>query len=195
MARSETDAPDLLNVYGKSKLAGDRATQSSQCDHLIFRSSWVYGARGGNLLLTMLRLAQERGELSIADDQVGAPTSNECIAQAPACVLAQILAPSEDGILQRSGVYNLTSGGEASWYELVGSIFAKANARFNLAGPRLTPTDTAAFSRPARRPANSRLCGRRLEEVFGVKLPHWDTALDLVLDTMAETARPIKTEV
>ena len=117
----ETDAPNPLNVYGKTKLAGDEAIQAVGGDYLILRTSWVYGARGSNFLLTMLRLAQERTELQIVDDQIGAPTSSECIAQATANILAQLLAPAGGGLDGRSGIYNLTTTGETSWFG-----FAKA---------------------------------------------------------------------
>jgi len=190
----ETDTPEPLNVYGKTKLAGDEAIQASGCDHLIFRTSWVYGARGSNFLLTMLRLARERSELSIVDDQVGAPTTSECIAQATACVLAQVLSPSGKGMAGRSGVYNLTNGGEASWFGFAQSLLAKASVTLGTPLPHLKPIITSDFPRPAPRPGNSRLSGQKLEEVFGVKLPHWETALSLVLETMAECASPLATK-
>jgi dTDP-4-dehydrorhamnose reductase len=187
----ETDAPAPLNVYGRTKLAGDEAIQASGCDYLIFRTSWVYGARGSNFLLTMLRLAQERGELSIVDDQVGAPTTSECIAQATADVLAQVLSPGEKGISGRSGVYNLTNGGEASWYGFAQSLLTESNAKLGTPLPVLRPISTSDFPRPAPRPGNSRLSGQKLEEVFGVKLPHWEMALSLVLETLGELGSPV----
>jgi dTDP-4-dehydrorhamnose reductase len=186
----ETDAPNPLNAYGRTKLAGDQAIQSSGCDYLIFRTSWVYGARGGNFLLTMLRLAKERAELRIIDDQIGAPTSSECIAQATSEVLSQILAPGGSGgsgglgIQGRSGIYNLTSSGETSWFGFAKEILTEAATRFGSPLPNLVPITTADYPTPAQRPANSRLCCQRLESVFGVSLPPWEQALDLVLDTL-----------
>jgi dTDP-4-dehydrorhamnose reductase len=187
----ETDTPAPLNVYGKTKLAGDEAIQASGCDHLIFRTSWVYGARGSNFLLTMLRLAQERSELSVVDDQIGAPTTSECIAQATADVLAQMISPAGKGIAGRSGVYNLTNCGEASWYGFAQSLLTRANLTLGTPLPHLKPIATSDFPRPAPRPGNSRLSGLKLEEEFGLKLPHWEMALSLVLETMAECASPI----
>jgi dTDP-4-dehydrorhamnose reductase len=182
----ETDTPNPLNVYGQTKLAGDQAIQSSGCDHLIFRTSWVYGARGGNFLLTMLRLAKERTELRIIDDQIGSPTSSECIAQATADVLSQVLAPCGVGMQGRRGIYNLTSGGETSWFGFTKAIMTQAAARFGSPLPNLVPITTADYPTPAKRPANSRLSCRHLDETFGVRLPHWEQSLDLVLETLTE---------
>jgi dTDP-4-dehydrorhamnose reductase len=182
----ETDVPNPLNAYGRTKLAGDQAIQSSGCEYLIFRTSWVYGARGNNFLLTMLRLAKERAELRIVDDQIGSPTSSECIAQATADVLAQVLAPGGTGIAGRSGIYNLTSSGETSWFGFTKAILTEAAAKFGTPLPNLVPITTADYPTPAMRPANSRLSCQRLEESFGVSLPHWEQALELVLETLTE---------
>ena len=182
----ETDIPNPLNVYGKSKLAGDEAIQASGCEYLIFRTSWVYGARGQNFLLTMLRLAGERAELRIVDDQIGSPTSSECIAQATADVLAQVLAPGGCGIQGRSGVYNLTSSGESSWFGFTKAILTQAAARWESPLPQLIPIASAEYPTPAKRPMNSRLSCERLEDTFGVSLPHWEQSLDLVLETLVE---------
>jgi len=181
---TETDTPAPLNVYGETKLAGDLAIQVSGCNHLIFRTSWVYGARGSNFLLTMLKLGQERKELSIVADQIGAPTTSESIAQATACVLAQVLSPGAGRKEGSSGVYNLTNGGEASWYDFAKAIFEQTHAKTGAAIPELKPIATSDFPRPAVRPFNSRLNGQKLEDVFGVRLPHWEHALELVLETV-----------
>jgi dTDP-4-dehydrorhamnose reductase len=182
----ETDVPNPLNAYGRTKLAGDEAIQSSGCNHLIFRTSWVYGARGKNFLLTMLRLAKERAELRIVDDQIGSPTSSECIAQATADVLSQVLAPEGTGISGRSGIYNLTNRGETSWFGFSKVILTEAATRFGSPLPNLVPITTADYPTPAKRPANSRLSCQCLEETFGVSLPPWEQALELVLDTLSE---------
>jgi dTDP-4-dehydrorhamnose reductase len=182
----ETDAPHPINEYGRTKLAGDQATQSVGGDCLILRTSWVYGTRGSNFLLTMLRLAQERSELQIVDDQIGAPTSSECIAQATANILAQILAPASGGLNGRSGIYNLTSSGETSWFGFAEALLTESSGTFGFTVPNLIPIKTSEFPRPAKRPANSRLSCQRLEETFGVTLPHWKDALTLVLETIAE---------
>jgi dTDP-4-dehydrorhamnose reductase len=191
----ETDAPNPLNAYGRTKLAGDQAIQASGCDYLIFRTSWVYGARGNNFLLTMLRLGKERAELRIVDDQIGSPTSSECIAQATSDVLAQVLAPGGAGIQGRSGIYNLTSSGETSWFGFTKAILNEAAVRFGSPLPKLVPILTADYPTPAKRPANSRLSCQRAEKTFGVSLPHWEQALSLVLDTLAEGASPVSSKV
>jgi len=182
----ETDAPNPLSVYGKTKLAGDRAIQAAGCDYLIFRTSWVYGARGHNFLLTMLRLAKERTELRIVDDQIGSPTPSECIAQATANVLAQVLMPGGAGLQERSGIYNLTCSGETSWFGFAKTLLTQAASRFGITIPSLVPITTGDYPTPAKRPANSRLSCQRLEQTFGVKMPHWEHALDLVLETLTE---------
>lgn len=185
---TETDEPNPLNVYGQTKLAGDLAIQDSGCEHLIFRTSWVYGARGSNFLRTMLRLARERSELRIVDDQIGSPTASECIAQATANVLAQVIAPGGAGIDGRSGIYNLTSSGETSWFGFAKTLLNQAASRFPIKIPNLVPITTDEYPTAARRPANSRLSCRRIEQTFGVTMPHWEQALSLVLETMAEGA-------
>ena len=181
----ETDAPNPLNVYGKTKLAGDEAIQAVGGDYLILRTSWVYGARGNNFLLTMLRLAKERTELRIVDDQTGGPTSSECIAEATADILAQVLSPAGGGLAGRSGIYNLTCRGETTWFGFAKAFLSKAAGT---AAPELIAIPTSEFPRPAQRPANSRLLCQRLEETFGVRLPDWEEALELVLETLAEGA-------
>jgi dTDP-4-dehydrorhamnose reductase len=181
----ESDAPNPVNVYGKTKLAGDEAIQAVGGEFLILRTSWVYGARGSNFLLTMLRLARDRTELRIVDDQIGAPTSSECIAQATADILAQLLAPAGGGLDGRSGIYNLTSTGETSWCGFARALLTQSAGTFGFAVPNLIPIRTSDYPRPAKRPANSRLSCQRLEETFGVSLPHWEYALDLVLEALA----------
>jgi len=180
----ETDAPCPINIYGRTKLAGDQAIASVGGDYLILRTSWVYGARGSNFLLTMLRLARERKELQIVDDQIGAPTSSECIAQATANILAQLLAPSGGGLNGRRGIYNLTNAGETSWFGFAKSLLSKSSVSFGFAVPNLISIKTSDFPRPAKRPVNSRLSCQHLEQTFGVALPHWEDALSLVLDTL-----------
>ena len=180
----ETDTPSPLSVYGKTKLAGDEAILAVGCEALILRTSWVYGARGSNFLLTMLRLAGERRELRIVDDQRGAPTSSECIAQATADILAQILPPAKGGLQGRSGVYNLTNAGDTTWFGFARALLTDQCEFNGTATPNLIPIKTNEFPRPARRPANSRLLCQRLEETFGVRMPDWRDALSLVLETL-----------
>jgi dTDP-4-dehydrorhamnose reductase len=180
----ESEAPNPLSVYGKTKLAGDEAILAAGCEALILRTSWVYGARGNNFVLTMLRLAGERSDLRIVDDQRGAPTSSECIAQATADILAQILPPAKGGLEGRSGIYNLTNAGETTWFGFAKALLADQCEFDGTAAPTLVPIKTSEFPRPARRPANSRLSCRRLEDTFGVRMPDWEVALSLVLETL-----------
>jgi dTDP-4-dehydrorhamnose reductase len=182
----ETDKPNPLSVYGMTKLAGDQAIQAVGGDYLILRTSWVYGTRGSNFLLTMLRLAGEHPELRIVDDQIGSPTSSESIAQATACILAQLLAPHGPGLDGRSGVYNLTCGGETSWFGFAKALLTQTSEKSGLAAPSMIPVETSEFPRPARRPANSRLSCQRLEQTFGIRMPHWEEALSLVLESLWE---------
>ena len=186
----ETDGANPLNVYGKTKLAGDEAIAAVGCEHLIFRTTWVYGASGTNFLLTMLRLSREREELRIVDDQTGAPTSSECIAQATADVLMQALEPAGRGLEGRSGVYNMTCAGATTWFGFAKDLLEKSAGSLGAGTPKLIPIPTSEFPRPAVRPANSRLSGARLEQTFGVRLPAWENALELVLKRMRDgTAR------
>jgi dTDP-4-dehydrorhamnose reductase len=180
----ETDKPNPLSVYGKTKLAGDEAIAAVGGDYLILRTSWVYGARGANFLLTMLRLAKERPELRIVDDQTGSPTTSECLAQATADILSQVITPG-GGLAGRGGVYHLTSSGATTWFG-----FAKAFLSKQAVCPKLTPIPASEYPLPAQRPVNSVLLCDRIAETFGIRLPSWELALDLVLETLAEgTAR------
>ena len=174
----EDDAPHPLNVYGATKLAGEAAIRAVGVRHLILRTSWVYGLRGGNFLLTMQRLMRERTELKIVDDQIGAPTWSRLIAEATAQILAQCLSPARGADRPEPwGTYHLTCGGETSWYG-----FAAAIAELGGYTTRLTPIPSSDYPTPARRPTNSRLDNAKLARVFGLRLPHWREALKLCLD-------------
>jgi len=162
---AENDTPAPINVYGSSKLAGERAVAASGARHLIFRTSWVYGARGKNFLRTMLRLAQERDELRIVDDQTGAPTWCRAIAQATAQVLASDHADA-------SGTYHLSAAGNTSWCGFARAILECAGHTC-----RVVPIPTSAYPLPARRPANSVLSNARLNARFGVTLANWHESL------------------
>ncbi|MEW5769033.1 MAG: dTDP-4-dehydrorhamnose reductase [Pseudomonadota bacterium] len=176
----EDDAKGPLNVYGATKLAGEEAIAASGCRHLIFRTSWVYGARGANFLITMRRLMRERPELKIVDDQIGAPTWCRGLADATAQVLAQVASPARGADKPEPwGVYHMSNGGETSWHGF-------AQAILDLEGmetpPRLLPIPSSDYPTPARRPLNSRLDNGKLARVFGVRLPEWRDALKLCLD-------------
>jgi len=171
----EGDATGPLNVYGASKLAGEQAIAASGARHLIFRTSWVYGMRGKNFLLTMLRLAAERDELRIVDDQHGAPTWSRTIADTSALILAQMRAVGDDWWTRHGGVYHLSSQGRTTWYGFTQAILAAANIDC-----RLIPISSADYPVPARRPNNSVLSSDRLIGEF-CHLPQWQQALRLCL--------------
>jgi dTDP-4-dehydrorhamnose reductase len=176
----EDDVKGPLNVYGSSKLAGEQAIQAACQRHLIFRTSWVYGLRGANFLLTMRRLMRERPELKIVADQIGAPTWCRSLADATAQVLAQVATPLRGADKPLPwGVYHMTNGGETSWQGF-------AQAILDLDAPetpaRLLPIPSSDYPTPARRPLNSRLNNDKLERVFGVRLPDWREALRLCMD-------------
>ncbi|HEY0036202.1 MAG TPA: dTDP-4-dehydrorhamnose reductase [Longimicrobium sp.] len=170
----EDDAPGPLNVYGRSKLEGERAIQAATDDHLILRTSWVYGTRGRNFLLTILRLLAERDELRIVADQVGAPTWSRMIAAATAAVLAR-----HTGASRPVGVFHLTAAGQTTWHGFATAIRDRAGG--SAAGKPVRPIASSEYPVPAARPRWSVLDGARLEAAFGVELPSWDASLALAL--------------
>jgi dTDP-4-dehydrorhamnose reductase len=181
----ETDEPNPLSVYGASKLAGERAVEHVGGRYLIFRTSWVYGAHGKNFLLTMLRLGQERDQLSIVDDQVGAPTTASELARATHKIVAGIHGGEYDEPSSWSGLYHMTCGGSTSWYGFAEAIFHRAAALPGAKTPELTPIPTSAYPTPAKRPQNSVLSNEKLHSRFGVELSHWESALDDVFEALA----------
>ena len=170
---AEDDAPAPLNEYGRSKLAGDLAIAQSGCKHLVFRTTWVYGPRGKNFLLTMLSLAASREEIRVVDDQVGAPTTSLFLAQATARALAAIPA---EGVA--SGIYNLSAAGETSWAGFARAIFERMAARPGFRAPRVVPIATRDYPTPATRPAYSVLSHRKLRSAFGFAPSRWEAQLD-----------------
>ena len=181
---NEDDPPNPLSEYGRSKLAGEQAIASSGAPHLIFRTSWVYAARGQNFVRTMLRLGRERSELRIVDDQVGAPNWARFIAKATAQVLRQ-LGDGHKAIGNRAGIYNLTATGAVSWYGFASAIFVEAKAQLGMTPPKLIPITTAEYPLPARRPANSWLDNSKLTAAFGLTPPSWDAMLTACIHEMA----------
>lgn len=173
--RSEGDPTGPVNVYGASKLAGEQAIAAAGIPHLIFRTSWVYGMRGKNFLLTMLRLAREREELRVVADQHGAPTWSRTIADATALVLAQAQAGGADWWQANSGVYHLSAQGQTTWSEFTEAIVAAAGLTC-----RVTPITSAEYPTPAKRPQYSVMSSERLIERF-VRLPDWKQALHLCM--------------
>lgn len=175
----EADAPQPLGVYGASKLAGELAVQGAGIPHLILRTSWVYGLRGRNFLLTMLRLARERDSLAVVDDQFGAPTWSRLIAEATSLVIARWLDRPDQSA--SSGIYHLSCNGRTSWHGFTAAILAHlAGTEGNLA--RLAAIPTSGYPTPAARPANSQLDCGKLADTFGVRLPDWEQALALCLE-------------
>jgi len=178
-AYAEADAPNPLGVYGATKLAGEKAVQHGGAPHLILRTSWVYGLRGRNFLLTMQRLARERDTLAVVDDQFGAPTWSRLIAEATALVIARWLDRPDQ--TATSGIYHLSCGGRTSWHGFTAAILAHlAKPDEKLAS--LTAIPSSGYPTPAARPANSQLACDKLAATFGVRLPDWETALALCLE-------------
>jgi len=168
-----------LNVYGQTKLAGEQAIAATSAHHLILRTCWVYAARGGNFARTMLRLAQEREKLSVVDDQWGAPTGAELIADVTSHAIRQtLLDPSH------AGIYHLSASGEINWNSYARFVIETARTlRPDLAikAQEVAPVPSSAFPTPARRPTNSRLDTTRLSTTFGLTLPPWQTGVRRML--------------
>ncbi|OCJ09203.1 dTDP-4-dehydrorhamnose reductase [Rhizobium sp. AC44/96] len=178
----ETDETHPLNVYGRSKRAGEAAIEASGCRHLVFRTSWVFSADGTNFIKTMLRLAAERSSLRVVADQFGAPTAAELIAD----VTALAVAGDSRGALA-GGIYHLTSSGKTSWFELARHVVRRAGELgFVLkAGPDdIEPVTTEEFPRPATRPRNSCLDTGALRSALGISLPDWTLHVDRILDQL-----------
>jgi dTDP-4-dehydrorhamnose reductase len=169
-----------LSVYGQTKADGEAAIRAAGCTHLILRTSWVYAARGSNFARTMLKLARERERLSVVDDQIGAPTGAELLADAAAHALRAV-----DAQPALAGTYHLAARGETSWYDYAAHVIERARAAGEvLALPvgALARIPTRDYPTPARRPLNSRLDIHRFEAAFDLQLPHWTVGVDRVLD-------------
>lgn len=175
----EGDATGPLSVYGHTKLEGEQAILASGCRHLILRTSWVYAARGGNFAKTMLRLAAERERLTVIDDQWGAPTGADLIADVTAIAIRSALQQPD-----LSGVYHLVASGETTWHGYASHVVAQARRLkpdIGLKVSEIAPVPTSAFPTPAQRPLNSRLNTRKLQQAFGVVLPPWQQGVDRLL--------------
>jgi dTDP-4-dehydrorhamnose reductase len=178
-AWTETDAPAPLSVYGQTKLEGEQLIQTACQKHLIFRTSWVYAARGGNFARTMLRLAQERERLTVIDDQIGAPTGAELLADVTAHALRQVLRQPED-----AGLYHLAASGETSWWGYATHVLTQARRLqpdLQLKASEVLAVPSSAFVTAAQRPHNSRLDTRKLQAIFDVHLPSWHYGVDRML--------------
>jgi dTDP-4-dehydrorhamnose reductase len=177
---TETSPTGPLSVYGTSKLEGEQAIRASGCRHLIFRTSWVYGARGGNFAKTMLRLAKERDRLTVIDDQIGAPTGADLLADLTAhCLRAAVARP------ELAGTYHAVAAGETSWHGYARHVIEYARAAgqpLKVRAEAIERVPTQAFPTPAKRPHNSRLDTRKLQGSFGLTLPPWQNGVERMLD-------------
>ena len=177
-ARDEEAATGPLSVYGQTKLEGEALIRASGCKHLILRTSWVYAARGGNFAKTMLRLAAERERLTVIDDQIGAPTGADLLADLTAQMVRQAMGSEID----LSGVYHAVAAGETSWHGYASFVIERARALGReLKVQTIDPVPTRAFPTPAQRPHNSRLSTQKLQQVFGLRLPPWQQGVERML--------------
>jgi len=175
----ETDAPAPLSVYGRTKWEGEQLIQQSGAQHLILRTSWVYAARGGNFAKTMLRLAQERERLTVIDDQWGAPTGADLLADVTAHAIRHLAQRPED-----SGLYHCAAAGETNWHSFAQEVLALAaqlQPTLRFKATEVAPVPTSAFPTSAKRPHNSRLNTAHLRQTFGLTLPDWQQGVRRVL--------------
>jgi dTDP-4-dehydrorhamnose reductase len=186
----EDDDTDPINVYGMTKLAGENAIRAVGAPHLIIRTSWVFDARGKNFLNTILRLAHEREELRIVDDQIGTPTWSRAVADATAKVLTQVARRNDrivSGIAEVSGIYHLCCGDPTSWFGFAQKIIEKYRRGAEnkptraLRVNRVTPISSAEYPTAAKRPCYSVLSPHKISQAFGIVIPSWRDQLDLVL--------------
>ncbi len=179
----ETDATAPLNVYGETKLAGEKALQAHCARHLIFRTSWVYAGKGNNFAKTMLRFAKERTEMSVINDQFGAPTGAELLADCTAHAIRVALKQPDV-----AGLYHLVAGGVTTWHDYAALVFDEARkAGIELAITTLNAVPTSAYPTPARRPNNSRLNTDKFQQNFDLVLPPWETGVKRMLAELFTT--------
>jgi len=177
--RDELAATAPLSVYGATKLEAEQALAASGCRHLIFRTSWVYGARGGNFAKTMLKLAAERDALKVINDQVGAPTGADLLADVTAHAIRATLAKPE-----LSGLYHFVAGGQTTWFDYARYVIEWAREQgvaIKVAPEAISAVPTTEYPTPAKRPLNSRLDTRKLQAAFGLSLPHWQAGVERML--------------
>ena len=175
----ESDVPAPLNVYGRTKWEGEQLIQQSGCRHLILRTSWGYGMRGGNFAKTMLRLAQERDRLTVIDDQWGAPTGADLLADVTAHAIRQLQQRPQD-----AGLYHLVAAGETNWHayaKFVLDYAVQVQPAIKIKATEVASVPTSAFPTPATRPHNSRLSTAKLQSTFGLRLPHWQAGVARML--------------
>jgi len=185
-AYNETDTPAPVSVYGRTKLSGEEQIRAATDNHVILRTAWVYSPYGNNFVKTMLRLGETRDELNVVADQHGCPTYAPEIARALLAIAQQVAIDSDPTI---RGTFHLTGQGETTWAEFASAIFAGAEAR-GRSPVGVNPITTADYPTPAKRPANSRLDGNKLDDIYGLRLDPWQTSLDECLSQLI----PEKTE-
>jgi dTDP-4-dehydrorhamnose reductase len=175
----ETDTPAPLSVYGRTKLEGEQLIAQSGARHLILRTSWVYAARGGNFAKTMLRLAQERERLTVIDDQWGAPTGADLLADVTAHAIRHLQRHPE-----HAGLYHCVAAGETTWNAYAKYVLSRANienSAIKIIAKEVAPVPTSAYPTPAARPHNSRLSTAKLQTTFGLQMPHWQAGVARML--------------
>jgi dTDP-4-dehydrorhamnose reductase len=176
----EEDATAPLNVYGETKLEGEKAIQKYCTNHLIFRTSWVYAGKGNNFARTMLRLAMEKRELSVINDQFGAPTGAELLADCTAHAIRTAVRKPDI-----AGLYHLVASGTTTWFDYAQLVFQEArNAGLSLVVDKVTPVPTSAYITAARRPENSRLNTEKFQTKFDMNLPAWETGVKRMLEEL-----------
>jgi dTDP-4-dehydrorhamnose reductase len=183
---NEADLPAPLSVYGQTKLEGERLIAEHCRHHLIFRTSWVYAARGANFAKTMLRLAQERERLTVIDDQWGAPTGAELLADVTAHAIRHVLLHPRD-----AGLYGLAASGETTWNGYAKHVLAQVErlqSAIKIIAKEVAPVPTSAFPTPAKRPYNSRLDTTKFQTTFGLTLPPWQLGVDRMLAEVLDAA-------
>jgi dTDP-4-dehydrorhamnose reductase len=178
---TETDSPNPLGAYGRSKLAGDQAVEQVDGNHLIFRLCWVYGARGQNFMLTMMRLAREREKLRVVRDQFGCPTWSRMIAETTALALKQAVADPEPDAFK--GVYHLAASGQTNWHAFAEAIVKQMPAEGKKC-QQIEAITTAEYPLPAKRPSYSILSCEKLQRTFGLRLPDWEESLKQVMESV-----------
>ena len=181
----ETDATNPISAYGRTKLAGEEVIQSSSCAYLIFRTSWVYASRGHNFLLTILKLAKEREELGIVDDQIGSPTTARLIADTTTSCIRQAMEEKKSGIFS-SDLYHLTTSKSTSWHGFSKEIIKVAREKLNLQLKieNVNPIPTVDYPTPAKRPMSSRLSTEKLQIKFKVLMPDWSEELKSCIEEL-----------
>ncbi len=187
-AYSEEDQVNPKSVYGKTKWLGEEEVRKMAAKHIIIRTSWVFGSHGENFLKTMLKLSQERERLSVVSDQFGAPTSAKLLAEGTAEIIRQLQEP---GSYRKYGTYHLASKGETSWHGYAKCILEEANkcgVKTKVKADDIKPIATKDYPLPAYRPKNSKLDTRKIQEVFGLSIPTWQSQVKSVIKELAKSA-------